>query len=562
MNQMTSNAVYATTTPLHLMLRHISEGKTQLPDFQREWRWKDKQIKSLLASVSIGIPIGALLTLEGDDQLAPRAFSGVKGNPSPNTATMLILDGQQRLTALYQSCYSQTPVAITARKNATEKEYYFDIKKCLEDDLDREDCIISENPDGPHHDPEAQYRDEIFPTSAMFNFRDWRDGYLEHYQLAEVNKTTANRFEDMVVKNFDRYELPTVRMVGSDLESVCITFEKTNDRGIRLDAFEIITAKLKREDFNLKESWSSQREILQSEPVLERVGETHYLKALTLLATQASQTKASARRKDMLSLNREQYETHNKAVTEGFTNAAKLLREFGITTAKDLTYLPHAIVMAAVYAHSGSSTDTIKARNNFKLWYWTTALNESYGSRVTDMQIAADFLELVDGLTTTKQAALTFSGRPFNSTRLAHDRQKTLTVAIQNMLAKENQTRDWITGRPMNLDGDAKSDMHHIFPKKWCDQNGISNEQKESIANLTLIDSATNKIISGRAPSLYLPDLQKRAGITEQEMNLILESHLIPAEAMRNDDFRTCHKGRAKNLKNMVVEVIGQDRVI
>ena len=80
---MTINTIDATKTPLRFMLQDIGNGKTQLPDFQREWRWKDQQIKSLLASVSIGIPIGALLTLEGDEPLAPRPFRGVKGNPPP-----------------------------------------------------------------------------------------------------------------------------------------------------------------------------------------------------------------------------------------------------------------------------------------------------------------------------------------------------------------------------------------------------------------------------------------------------------------------------------------------
>lgn len=543
------------------MLQDIEDGRLQLPDFQREWRWKDQQIRSLLASVSIGIPIGAMLTLEGNEQLAPRPFAGVEGNPSPNDAKMLILDGQQRLTALYQACYSERPVEIAAKKSVTKKQYYFDIRKCLYEDLDREDCIISENPDGPHQDPEAQYRNEIFPISAMFNFRDWRDGYLDYHNHDQTQRDLVNRFSDTVVRNFDRYDLPTVRMIGSDLESVCITFEKTNDRGTRLDAFEIITAKLKREEFDLIEDWTGRQEIINSEPVFGRVDKTHYLKALTLLATQASQTRASARRKDMLSLNREQYEAHNTTITEGFTAAAKLLGELGITTAKDLTYLPHAIVMAAVCAYSGKNAETVRARDNFKLWYWTTVLNDSYGSRVTDMQIAADFMELVNALTTKKRQALTFSGRPFNSSRLAHDRQKTLTVAIQNMLAKEKQTRDWITGRPMDLDRDAKSDMHHIFPKKWCDLNGILPEYKESVANLTLIDSETNKIIGSRAPSHYLPELQERAGITEKEMDAILESHLIPAGPLRKDDFKTFYETRANNLKNMVAEVIGQDRV-
>ena len=55
--------INATKIDLELMLEEIKYGKVQLPDFQREWRWTDSQIKSLLASVSIGIPIGAVLTL-------------------------------------------------------------------------------------------------------------------------------------------------------------------------------------------------------------------------------------------------------------------------------------------------------------------------------------------------------------------------------------------------------------------------------------------------------------------------------------------------------------------
>ena len=155
----------------------------------------------------------------------------------------------------------------------------------------------------------------------MFNFRDWRDNYLEHHGRDERKRALVNQFEDAVVRNFDRYDLPIIRMQGSDLEAVCITFEKTNDRGTRLDAFEIITAKLKREDFDLKEDWRRQRATLDSEPVLERLEETHYLKALTLLATQAEQTRVSARRKDLLRLNRHQYEANNAATTEGFIRA-------------------------------------------------------------------------------------------------------------------------------------------------------------------------------------------------------------------------------------------------
>ena len=45
------------------LLDEARGGKTQLPDFQRGWVWDDDHIKSLLASISLGYPIGAVMML-------------------------------------------------------------------------------------------------------------------------------------------------------------------------------------------------------------------------------------------------------------------------------------------------------------------------------------------------------------------------------------------------------------------------------------------------------------------------------------------------------------------
>ena len=46
------------------ILKSIDEGKTQLPDFQRGWVWDDNRIKSLIASITNGFPVGAAMFLE------------------------------------------------------------------------------------------------------------------------------------------------------------------------------------------------------------------------------------------------------------------------------------------------------------------------------------------------------------------------------------------------------------------------------------------------------------------------------------------------------------------
>ncbi|MGH9124256.1 MAG: GmrSD restriction endonuclease domain-containing protein, partial [Acidimicrobiales bacterium] len=62
------------------LLREVGQGKVQLPDFQREWKWDDPHISSLLASVSLGHPVGVVMTLETGGagvQFAPKPLAGV-----------------------------------------------------------------------------------------------------------------------------------------------------------------------------------------------------------------------------------------------------------------------------------------------------------------------------------------------------------------------------------------------------------------------------------------------------------------------------------------------------
>lgn len=62
------------------MLSDINYGKIQLPDFQRGWIWYDDHIRSLIDSVSMSYPIGAVMLLQtgGDGaKFQPRLIEGV-----------------------------------------------------------------------------------------------------------------------------------------------------------------------------------------------------------------------------------------------------------------------------------------------------------------------------------------------------------------------------------------------------------------------------------------------------------------------------------------------------
>jgi uncharacterized protein with ParB-like and HNH nuclease domain len=94
-----------TKTPLQDLLLRVDSGKLQLPDFQRPWVWDDERIRTLLASVSVSFPIGAVMLLQTggpDVRFKPQPLVGTHSRLVSIAPETLILDGQQRLTALYQ----------------------------------------------------------------------------------------------------------------------------------------------------------------------------------------------------------------------------------------------------------------------------------------------------------------------------------------------------------------------------------------------------------------------------------------------------------------------------
>ena len=105
------------------LLKNVEKGRTQLPEFQRSYVWNNSDVRSLIASVLKGFPVGALLTLEtgGELRFKPRMLEGTTATGvSPE---VLLLDGQQRMTSLTRapipSPRSKRRMRRRSRSNAT-----------------------------------------------------------------------------------------------------------------------------------------------------------------------------------------------------------------------------------------------------------------------------------------------------------------------------------------------------------------------------------------------------------------------------------------------------------
>jgi hypothetical protein len=106
---------------------------------------------------------------------------------------------------------------------------------------------------------------------------------------------------------------------------------------------------------------------------------------------------------------------------------------------------------------------------------------------------------------------------------------------------------------------DLHIDIHHIFPRKWCDDRRIDQGRRDSIVNKTGLSYDTNRSIGGRAPSSYVASVQKRTARSPEEMDALLERHLVSAEHLRSDDFEGFFSDRLEALVRLISAAMGKD---
>ena len=99
---------------LQTLLKTCEDGKLQLPDFQRSWVWEEERIMSLIASVSRGFPMGALMSLKSKiDTGVVFAYRPIEGAPVAaqtkaarellaRLKALLVLNWRQKSTARSQ----------------------------------------------------------------------------------------------------------------------------------------------------------------------------------------------------------------------------------------------------------------------------------------------------------------------------------------------------------------------------------------------------------------------------------------------------------------------------
>ncbi len=530
------------------MLDDLHSGQLALPDFQRSFVWSPDATRELIVSMMRTFPAGALLFLRGGG-------AAFKARPAEGAPTLraepleLVLDGQQRLTSLYQALFG-----------VGASRFFLDIGALISGaDVNDAVRVFSAERASALESFEAQANALVMPLAAVrgSGASDWRDEVIErrddddHRRVRSILKEVEQTF----IKPLIDYTFPvTVLPQSTELEAVCTIFETLNRTGKPLTPFELISARAFAGGHSLRDLWGA---ALEAYPILADFDVEPYY----VLQVIALRLGASCQRRDVLSLDAADIAREWDNACADTASAVQLLRnECGVLVSKWLPYRPMLIPLSAAWrtVDSASGPEHGARRAKLKRWFWCASFKGEYeSSSATLAERDTPVLRawLAGGNEPPVLASFEWDPAEWRSVTI---RQKGLYKATIALMLTE-QPRDFHTGAPLTQDliEINKVDDHHVFPRGYLKDIGRPNEI-DSVLNHCLIDRQTNSSIGKKPPSQYLGETRSALG---DDLDDVLASHRLPTgerSPLDSDDFDEFLSWRVEELADALAEQTGQ----
>ena len=575
----------AQTESLLQLMQGIDDRTIMLPEFQRDFRWELDRTYDLFDSLVREIFIGTIIygkpsfgmTLREVDT-RPRKGKGSNAKlviSTIDTPKMkhlaqtknlrIVLDGQQRITALYRAVTGKDDVYLIVRDLTDEAQpLQLDLESLLDEFTgeERGDAISVRLADA--------YQAEIHAwEDAQYDERFFASRYA-HEQLAGVDedrrKHDAKIYRRAAKRLIDFYKgqkMVAFYLLDMSLEKFCLFFERSNSRGIQLNFTDILAAKLYG-GFNLRkkiEEFETQTQFKMNREVVIR----------TIAFIRATE------RKGQIKIDKSYILEHLEA-----DDFVQLWDEICTLYAATLHYLDkqHYILAQAwmpsenmliplmIFLRTiGGTFDQISEtqRRFIEFWYWASVFANRY-STATNEVIIADSQVLTQVALGEKISERGYFRRLRSQVQgpsdlYSYTRRASQTYrGVLNLLAYAAKgLHDWNSTQRMSL---AISDLddHHIFPSAYLASRpelDIDHDEAEqlvdSVVNRTLIPKLLNIKIGKRAPSNYLNEI---SGKSNSQLALCLSSHLVPEELMtdasRDNFFSSFLEERAQRIFGLI----------
>jgi hypothetical protein len=508
-----------------------------LPDFQRDFVWDPFATEELIESIISNYPAGSLLRIKNGKQLLfqPRAIEGAPILAKDAKPSYLILDGQQRLTSLYQALYG-----------VGEHRYYIDLS-LLEGGKDLEDCVFymrTDEGDKKYGTIAQQASALVFPLGNLFangGFNAWmarvqKERCKDMTEMLDL-QARLNQLYEQWVRTIEEYEFPMVTLnEETSGVAVCTIFETLNRTGVKLSVFDLLTARFWAQDLNLRQNWG---EAKSEESIIEdfQIDPYYALQIIGLLEPGVDKDgkprAPSIKRSAILEMAVEQARKGWDRAVKGLAAILGMMRdECGVLVPELIPYTTILIPMAATWASQENVKGADEGANRIKLlrWFWCSIFGQQY-ENAPNSQAEKDFGELKAWMQggPEPESVSTFT---LETLRLRNTRPKQRAVYRGTMaLILQNGALDFHKRGPITaqLISDKKNplDDHHIFPRAFLDKQNVAPVLRDCILNRTYIDRTTNRRLSKRAPSDYFGEIRQKHG--PQETDELFRTHLMPS---------------------------------
>jgi len=534
----------------------IESGQVQLPRFQRFEAWGPREIDDLIQTVLDELPAGAALILEIGDE-PPFRSRPLAGAPRPTERmTELLLDGQQRLTALWR----------TLNENYPDRSHFIDMTGQSDDEEEeREFAAVSQSRwsrDGKRYPLWCDDHKQVLER-GMIPARLLRPGidgekdasnWLREATAGDKDwllalQPTVGRLRARVAA----FNLPFLALPVQSSDTVILNvFVKLNTRTIPLTAFDIIVARVEGET---GESLHDLVTSLEGQvPTLAR-----YITPADLVLPAAAllQGKRPTRREQVF-LDFGRMVSEWPAIVSGAEKLMAFLSEERII---DGSRLPSEIVLApltVLWAKAPDEPDRLGAvRTLLRSYMWRAFFTARYESAAA----TSSFQDFVALAPVVEAGARDGSSAPIFAEQLPavdeirtagwpkrRDRLARAILAV-SFRAGALDIADGAAISESNIDG---REYHHLYPRAFLAEHEVPEWEASVALNCALITWRTNRTISAKPPVEYLRERTEAAALGEDEVRQRITSHLVDYDDLARGDFPRFLDNRAARVSEVM----------
>lgn len=530
----------------------VRTRQTVLPRFQRFEAWDHARIAQLFNTVLSELPAGATLVLEVGDK-PPFHHRTLEGAPTTGERiTEHLLDGQQRLTALWRGLNNnyedRTYFLFLKPEEETKRPCYVDSIARWKKAGDKELRPFWAN------EPAEQWSKRMIPlqylmpdVSTQPRFKEWlKKAIPDAAEREEVNDQVAEIRQKFVTCNLPVLFLPS----STDPQTALDVFIKMNTTAAPLSMYDIVVAQVE-----AGTGLSLHDLVAETRRACPDIGAYYPVEDLALFASALMQGKPPTNSTYMDPTFGPKLLEGWERFVDGASRTVAFLEEERIF---DSARLPSEVVVPVLVALWGLAPAALdaegRARTILRKYLWRAFFTNRY-EKATNGRALADVTELKPLLTSAGMNPPSIFDDALHPLPSVEElmgakwpvRKDRLARAILALALKKGglDLADGSTATRGNL---SKREYHHLFPDAHLTRQGVPESEVYVSLNCALVTWRTNRNISAKAPERYLAERREGTDLGEPEIRARLATHLIPYDEMVANDYPAFIKARAERV--------------